>query len=117
VKKTFGRSARLCRSEEFQSIFKQGHTFRESYCKVYLHPNARPCSRLGVIIAKKTVPLSTARHQFKRIVRESFRLSSERLSGYDMIVMLKQPPQNKTELWGVLDLIWQKISHFRLRYK
>ena len=70
-----------------------------------------------MIIAKKTVPLSTHRHQFKRVVRESFRLGSERLSGYDIVVMVKRHPKDKAELRRILDLIWQKISRFRINYK
>jgi ribonuclease P protein component len=113
MKQAFGRSLRLCRAKDFQSVFKQRNIFKESYCIVYTSPNSLAHSRLGVIISKKIVPLSTRRHQFKRIVRESFRFNQERLEGCDVIVMLKQHPESKAQLWSTLEPIWQKINHWR----
>ena len=50
-------------------------------------------ARLGVIFAKKNIPLAVQRNRFKRIAREVFRRS--RVEGLDVIVLAKQ---NKKKL-------------------
>ena len=50
-------------------------------------------ARLGVIVAKKNIPLAVQRNRFKRIVREVFRRSP--VEGLDVIVLAKQ---NKKKL-------------------
>ena len=50
-------------------------------------------ARLGVIVAKKNIPLAVQRKRFKRITREVFRRSL--IGGLDVIVLAKQ---NKKKL-------------------
>ena len=50
-------------------------------------------ARLGVIVAKKNIPLAVQRNRFKRITREVFRRSL--IEGLDVIVLAKQ---NKKKL-------------------
>ena len=50
-------------------------------------------ARLGVIVAKKNIPLAVQRNRFKRITREVFRRSP--IEGLDVIVLAKQ---NKRKL-------------------
>ena len=50
-------------------------------------------ARLGVIVAKKNIPLAVQRNRFKRIAREVFRRSP--VEGLDVIVLAKQ---NKKKL-------------------
>ena len=44
-------------------------------------------ARLGVIVAKKNIPLAVQRNRFKRITREVFRRSL--IGGLDVIVLAK----------------------------
>jgi ribonuclease P protein component len=117
VKKyAFGSHYRICRSRDFQAVFQQGIVFRTAYCNIYTGPNVYVHGRLAIIISKKTVPLSTKRHQFKRIIRESFRLHPMSVVGCDVIVMIKQSPTNKTQLWAMLESLWCKIHQWRGKY-
>lgn len=72
-------------------------------------------ARLGLAIAKKHCKLAVSRNRLKRIVRESFRQNSERLSGLD-IVVLNQPETHKADnqaLFDSLEKHWNKCSAAR----
>lgn len=66
--------------------------------------------RLGVVIPKKVVALSTHRHRLKRIIRESFRLNQYKLVGYDIVIVLKAPPEHATMVWSALNQIWHILN-------
>jgi ribonuclease P protein component len=113
VRKLFSRRARLHLSKDFEHTFKQGSLLKTACCKTYAAENTHSYARLGVIIAKKVIPLSTQRHQWKRIVRESFRLHANYLAGYDIIVILRRAPLHKKYLRNDVDSIWHKIDSWR----
>lgn len=111
----FKKNARLSRSKDFQWIFKKGTFLRNELCRIYACPNAQTQSRLGVIVAKKVIPKATHRHQWKRVVRETFRMHPKALSGYDIIVMIKKPPYSNQHLRQGLEAIWEKIEQWHAR--
>ena len=62
-------------------------------CLMLARRNDGERGRLGVIVAKKNIPLAVQRNRFKRITREVFRRSP--IEGLDVIVLAKQ---NKKKL-------------------
>ena len=66
-------------------------------------------ARLGVIVAKKNIPLAVQRNRFKRITREVFRRSP--IEGLDVIVLAKQ---NKRKLQSSVLAKELKDLFFRL---
>ena len=62
-------------------------------CLMLARRNDGERARLGVIVAKKNIPLAVQRNRFKRVTREVFRRSL--IEGLDVIVLAKQ---NKKKL-------------------
>jgi len=72
--------------------------------------NGKKAGRLGLAISKKSCRLAVQRNRLKRVVRESFRLHKEALSGLDVVVMSRPTASrasNRT-LFDSLARHWQK---------
>lgn len=54
-------------------------------------PNGLNIGRLGIVVAKRFVPLSVNRNLIKRLIREAFRYHQHRLGGLDIVVQLHSP--------------------------
>jgi ribonuclease P protein component len=112
VKQTFDRPRRLSRTKEFEAVFKKGRVFKVGFCKVFVSFNQLSHSRLGTVVPKRAIKLSTHRHRFKRIIRESFRLNQTHFTGCDIIVLMLYRPENAEQLWLTLALIWKKLNQW-----
>ena len=68
--------------------------------------------RLGMAIAKKRAKHAVTRNRIKRVCRESFRLHTDILTGFDVVVMNRDAAAaaSKTELRQSLDELWVKLS-------
>lgn len=108
----FVRRARLLKPDEFKAAFEKGRRYNEPWLTAVVSPNALGHARLGLAVAKKTLPLATARNRIKRQIRESFRLRQQQLPSADIVILsrpacLKGSPQ---ELRDCLDRLWTRIS-------
>jgi ribonuclease P protein component len=109
MRKFFGSQFRLAQSRDFQHVFRRGRRYVKACLVVYVCPNSLEHSRLGAVVPKKVIALSTQRHRLKRIVRESFRLNQHRLAGYDVIVRVRSKPYTTALLWTTLEQVWHSI--------
>lgn len=69
--------------------------------------------RLGIIIGKKKVAKAVSRNQFKRAIREHFRVRKSDCVGIDIVVFLKNKPQvskDKFPLREDLQQVWLKFQ-------
>jgi ribonuclease P protein component len=75
--------------------------------------NHKPHARLGLIVGKRIANLAVTRNQIKRILRESFRLHQEQLTGFDIVIIARQHcgSLNKVQLRESVDKLWQKLSY------
>lgn len=108
----FARRARLLKPDEFKAAFERGRRINESVLAAVVCSNPHDHARLGLAVAKKSVPLATARNRIKRQVRESFRLHQHRLPAVD-IVILTRPGILKAgaaDLRSALDALWRRIA-------
>lgn len=108
----FARRARLLKPDEFKAAFEKGRRYNEALLTAVVSPNTLGLPRMGLAIAKKTVPLATARNRIKRHIRESFRQSQQRLPMVD-IVILSRPATLKAssqELRDTLNRLWTRIT-------
>jgi ribonuclease P protein component len=104
----FTRRARLLKPGDFEAALKRGRRHSERW----LSANNEGHARLGLAIAKKSVPLATQRNRIKRKIRESFRVHMHRLPALD-IVILARPGCSATsaaELDRNLERLWNRIA-------
>ncbi len=78
-------------------------------------PNEITQTRLGLVVPKRTVNKAVSRNRIKRIVRESFRLNANPLSGFDIIFMTRHHIDqcDKKILRKGIDESWKKLLSFR----
>jgi ribonuclease P protein component len=87
MKLGFSRQNRLISFAQIKEVLKQKKINAAPVLALYFSPNNLPQTRLGIICAKKNVPLAAERNRFKRLVREFFRLNQEKLTGLDLVVV------------------------------
>lgn len=82
----YPKSSRLRKSREFQALFKNSHQFHGKVLSISWRRTSSVFLRLGITVNKKQGD-SVRRNRFKRLVRESFRLSKlDGLQGIDLNV-------------------------------
>ena len=82
-------------SRDFQAVYNKKISFANRLLIMYISPNELSEHRLGISVSKK-VGNSVIRHKFSRMVRESFRLNRELISGhYDLVVVARATAKDK----------------------
>ncbi len=108
----FPRRARLLKPGEFKHTFEGGRRASVG-CLTAVHVDSSAAGpRLGLAIAKKSVPLAVDRNRVKRVIRESFRLHQHQLPAAD-IVVLARPGSGKNspeQLRQLLERLWTRIA-------
>jgi ribonuclease P protein component len=108
----FPRQRRLNHSKDYRHVFADGVGVASQYFVLLGCPNSRETPRLGLAVAKKHLKRATDRNLAKRIVRESFRLHQNTLSGIDIVAMVKRGPQSRDPkaLKFDLDALWPRLN-------
>lgn len=79
----------LKKNNEFRTIYKKGRYKAGKYLVMYVMPNKKNINRIGITTGKR-FGNSVQRNRMKRIIRESYRLSRDRMKmGYDIIFMAR----------------------------
>lgn len=66
---------------EFREVYADGRRFDGRLMTVFIRPSPSGLQRVGVTASKKLSTKSHDRNRAKRLLRETFRLSKESLSG------------------------------------
>lgn len=108
----FIRRARLLKPDEFKAVFENGRRYNEAVLAAVVNPSPHGLPRLGLAVAKKAVPLATARNRIKRQVRESFRLNQARLPSIDIVVLTRPGilKASASDIRAALDRLWQRFA-------
>lgn len=104
VRYRFGKSYRLLKPSEFRYVFQRARKRSARGFTVYVCPNTLGHPRLGIAISRKCAPSAVMRNRAKRIIREAFRIRTERLGSVD-IVFLGRPglaEQSREQLRAVV---------------
>jgi ribonuclease P protein component len=109
----FPRQLRLLSSDDFQQVFK--HTESRSVDQrltVLARKNQLGHARLGLAISKRIIKTAVGRNRVKRLVRESFRLHQQALSGLDIVVLSRNgaPQASNPQLRNSLQTHWQRVA-------
>jgi ribonuclease P protein component len=105
------RRVRIRRPAEFKQVFARGFRIKQSSLAVVCKPNGLEGARMGLALARKSVPLAVARNRIKRLIREEFRHNQQRLPPVDL-VFYGLPGLNAAgaaQLRAALAEIWLKV--------
>lgn len=109
----FTKTSRLLVRKEFQEVFNQGKRLNSHSICLYYHAHTNQDSRLGIVIAKRVIPKAVNRNAFKRLIRESFRLAQEKVTGYDLVVLVRKRPDSdiptSDKMKNDLQQLWQRL--------
>jgi ribonuclease P protein component len=84
----FPKSRRLASNRQFKAVLDHGRRAGDRLLVLYAAPNDRGYPRLGVSVGK-SCGNAVARNRLKRLLREAFRLSQDRIPGNcDYVLMI-----------------------------
>ena len=82
---------RLRNRRDFDLVFRHPSVrLTRGPLRLLARPNALGVARLGIVVAKRMIKHAVGRNRAKRVIRESFRLSTD-LPGMDIVVRVVQP--------------------------
>ena len=74
----------------FRKIYSKGTSYVNKYLAVYVLPSKDGVSRLGITVSKK-LGCAVIRNRAKRLIRESYRINEENISGgYNIVVVARK---------------------------
>ncbi|MHB1543008.1 MAG: ribonuclease P protein component [Gammaproteobacteria bacterium] len=108
-----GRSGRLTRPQEFKRVFDHGRKVHGRFFAVFVNPNERDESRLGLAISRRSAGNAVRRNLIKRQARHSFRMSSGAGSQrVDVVLIAKAIGQtaSRADLYQDLVMLWNRVQ-------
>lgn len=92
---TLPQRKRLRRSRDFQKLYAQGQRYDTLSMAAFAQRNGLAEHRLGVTASGKVIGGAVRRNRAKRLLREVFRLSEDKLDGmdrkYDWVLNARPP--------------------------
>lgn len=110
---SFTRRHRLLQASQFKKIFSQPdcRATDQSFAMLAVS-NGTSQARLGLAVSKRRIKLAVGRNRIKRLVRDSFRLHQQQLSGLDIVVIDRQGADGRDngELAKALEQLWARLA-------
>lgn len=80
----------LKKNNEFKHVFQKGKYYTGNYIETFILKNSLNKNKLGLAISKK-VGKSTTRNHIKRLIKENYRLSEEKIKeGFTLVFLWKK---------------------------
>jgi ribonuclease P protein component len=84
---------RLTKQADIDAVYKGGRRHHAKFFRIHVKPNTLGFSRFTVSVPRK-VCTAVLRNRWKRMLRESFRLSKEKIGpGLDIVAVPTRPPE------------------------
>lgn len=109
----FERHRRLTKSVQYREVFSENQRVADQWFTVLFRPNPDgETSRLGLAIAKKSIPRSVDRSRVKRLARESFRTHRQQMPLVDIVIMARRgcADVDNSQLHQSLRRLWKKMA-------
>jgi ribonuclease P protein component len=88
-KEGYSRRHRFSARGSFGAVLRGSRKLRGRYAVIHVGPGREGCSRLGLALTRRLVPLSVDRNRLKRLVRDAFRRHVVKRGGFDCVVSLR----------------------------
>lgn len=108
----FPKRSRLSSPAQFREAFARGKRCNTDFFTVIAVPNGLDYARLGLAVSKRKARLAVQRNRLKRLIRESFRVNQQRLSGVDIVVIPRAPANGASSaaLRASLEALWNRLE-------
>ena len=83
--------AKIVKTDDFSSVFNLRKLIASQHLVMRYRLNEANLPRLGLIVSKKTAKLAVQRNYMRRVLRELFRLSQQRLPVVDLVIQVQKP--------------------------
>ena len=90
---SYPKKFRLLSAHDFSNLKVDSKLFKRQAMRIYFKPNGKSVSRLGISISSRSTT-AILRNRIKRIIREEFRKSDFKQSGFDFLCVLHQIPKD-----------------------
>jgi ribonuclease P protein component len=89
----YTKEMRLVTRGQISNVFRYGRRYQNDMLRIHVLSNRTAKSRIAISVPRKLCG-SVERNRWKRLVREVFRLNSERMrAGYDTVVVPLRRPE------------------------
>jgi len=106
----FKRSMRMRSGNDFQRAFSGGRRARGDVMVVVLIENGLDETRLGLSVGRKIWKSAVRRNRVRRIFREAFRLTCEKLPPGVDVILIPAAPQLRPQLAETCDEL-ERLAH------
>ncbi|BBI01031.1 RNase P protein component [Buchnera aphidicola (Nipponaphis monzeni)] len=118
IRFVFSKKLRLLNSSQFSYVFQKPFKISNKELIILARKNILPYPRIGILIGCKSIKKAHDRNRIKRLIRETFRLSQNKLIAMDYIVIAKKKIKlldNNIILITKLELLWLRYCQILLK--
>jgi ribonuclease P protein component len=87
---SFPKDLKIRRTSQYEEIFGKSRKLNGEHFRILYVRNLLGHPRLGMVVAKKSIPGSVGRNRVKRVLREVFRRNKSLFGSMDLVIIAKK---------------------------